>query len=366
MSKSLPPDELTALFLKDTPWVDVRAPKEFQQGHLPGAVNLPILNNEERALVGTIYKLRGSQTAINVGHELISGGIRAERLQLWQEHIQAYPETVLYCFRGGQRSQITRRWLQETGVDRPLLPGGYKAARQFLMSASSEFAKAQKLLVISGPTGSGKTRLLDEVQAFYPVIPLETLARHRGSAFGGQEQPQPSQAQFENGLAVALLKAQQPQWRGKTAVVEDESRLIGRCVVPTDLFNLLRESEVIWVDEPLESRVENILEEYVAEPLRQGLSPEYLLAKYKKSLLSIQKKLGGLRTQETLQCLETAHAEYLSSGQLASHRSWIEKLLVYYYDPLYLNSLERRQVQVRFKGPRLACRDYIQDLSADS
>jgi tRNA 2-selenouridine synthase len=220
---------LTELFLKDTPLIDVRAPVEFVVGSLPGAINLPIMNNEERAMVGTTYKKSGREQAMAQGHELVSGEIKEQRLTLWAEQIQKQPETVIYCFRGGLRSQITQRWLGERGIKRPLIEGGYKKARQFLRDEIDQFSRQSSMLILSGPTGSAKTNLLKKSN--YPNVDLEALASHRGSAFGAMATPQPSQIDFENTLAVTLMKLGKKQ-----VLVEDESRLIGRCAIPESFF----------------------------------------------------------------------------------------------------------------------------------
>lgn len=368
------------IFLEDTPLIDVRAPVEFLQGSLPGAVNLPILNDEERALIGTIYKQQGQEAAILHGHELVSGKIKEERLEKWRAFILAHPRTVLYCFRGGKRSHITQQWLNEAGIERPLIIGGYKRVRQYLMEGIEQFSQGQELLVLSGPTGSGKTQLIKAVQSSYPTIDLEGLAKHRGSAFGSTDTPQPSQIDFENQLAVQLMKLESAVQKGHKILVEDESRLIGRAHLPTVFFECLRRSQVIWLEEPLEVRVENIFKDYIidsavglavtsafkCEEEANILRSEALrvFAKYKKSLLAIQRKLGGLRTQEVMVDLEKAEADFLSKNEIKSNQVWIEKLLKYYYDPLYLGSLERRQVNVFFKGSSLEAQAYLKNLKS--
>lgn len=355
--------------------IDVRAPVEFEQGSLPNAVNLPILNDAERALVGTTYKMKGQDAAVNLGLELISGDTKVQRLELWKKYIQAHPQTVLFCYRGGKRSQYTQRWLREEGVDRPLIEGGYKAIRNFFLGEINRFSTAHSFDVVSGPTGSGKTLLLKSLEKTHPVLDLEGLARHRGSAFGARETAQPSQANFENSLAVAMIQAEDRISQKLVPIVEDESRLIGKCYLPTALFESMRTSEVIWVDEAFDKRVENIFDDYILQTsiglaheniprcaeesdifMQQALA---LFKHYRSATLAIQRKLGGLRAQEVLEVLDSAESAFVNRNSLDDNRHWISLLLKYYYDPLYLSSLERRQVKVKFKGSFADCQSYF-------
>lgn len=339
-------DDLTALFIADTPLIDVRAPVEFTQGSLPGAVNLPILNDEERALVGTTYKQQGSEAAIKLGYEMVSGSVKQNRLQQWLDFIHQHPQAILYCFRGGKRSQITQQWLRDTGIDSPLITGGYKRARQFLISTIDRFSEHRKLLVITGPTGSGKTRLIHDISNSHPVLDIEALARHRGSAFGGMSVPQPSQIDFENHLAVNLLKLEQNNL-SEPVIVEDESRHTGKVYLPDSFFHHLRNSEIIWVDEPFATRVDNIFEDYIlttpigqAQRIRQAIPPlastvetreilrqqaRQLFDKYAGALQAISKKLGGDRFQEVSEDLENARSDFENKNEIQSNKIWIEK-----------------------------------------
>lgn len=357
--------------------MDVRAPVEFQQGSLPGAVSLPIMNDEERAAVGTTYKRQGQEAAVRLGHELVSGDVKAQRVEAWKNFFTAHPEAVFYCFRGGKRSQISQQWLREAGLERPLVIGGYKATRQMLMKELEEFAVRRSVLVVSGPTGSGKTHFLRALQN-YPVLDLEGLAHHRGSAFGSLGIEQPSQIDYENRLAVSILQIEDKFSPQIKPLIEDESRLIGRIYQPASFFVRLRASPVIWLDEPLEVRAENVYQDYIAETAigesmrttpRCAAEAEILRSqalalfdRYARSLQSIHRKLGGLRTQEVQADLEKARRDFLENQELSHNKVWIEKLLLYYYDPLYLESLERRQVQVLFKGPRSEAAKFLASL----
>ncbi|MGZ3690218.1 MAG: tRNA 2-selenouridine(34) synthase MnmH [Pseudobdellovibrio sp.] len=350
-------DELRNLFLQKTPLIDVRAPVEFAQGHLPGAVNLPILNDEERALIGTTYKQEGNEAAVKLGYELVSGEIKKNRVQKWVDYIRENPETVIYCFRGGLRSQITQKWILETGINRPLIKGGYKRTRQFLIDEIQNYAQNSEMILISGPTGSGKTDFLQQMQTSYPAIDLEALACHRGSAFGATDREQPSQINFENALALELMKSKVRDLP-KALLLEDESHLIGKRAIPKTFFDQMRASPVVWIEEPLETRVQNIFRDYVVARMKNQKRSE-IFGTYKSAILKISKKLGGLRTQELLKLLEDSENEYLNSQKLDLNKTWIEKLLIYYYDPMYLGSIERRRVSVLFKGRSSDCAEYL-------
>lgn len=341
------------LFLNQTPLIDVRAPVEFALGHLPGAVNLPLLNDEERAAVGTMYKNEGQAAAIQLGHKFVSGSVKDSRVNAWREHLEKNPGAVIYCFRGGLRSQISREWIFESGIERPLIRGGYKAARNFLIESMARLSVANKYIVITGPTGSGKTDLLTSVSGEKPVLDLEALANHRGSAFGGYDSGQPTQVNFENRLAVKLLEL--GARGGGPVLVEDESRMIGKISVPAELYFTTREEPVVLVDETIESRAENIFQEYVVH------APDHAKAfiNFETAVKAISKKLGGVNAKEVLELIAAAKEIFILTGELKGHHAWIEKLLVCYYDPLYNSNLHRRDPRFIFTGTRQECREFL-------
>jgi tRNA 2-selenouridine synthase len=339
--------DLIKVLREARPLIDVRAPIEFAAGSIDGAVNLPILTDDERARVGTTYKNQGPEAAVALGHELVSGDIKAARVQAWQQFILKNPQTILYCFRGGLRSKTTQLWLRELGLEVPLITGGYKRVRNFYLQKIEEVQAHPSWLVISGPTGSGKTRLIDNLLRLRPSLNLEALARHRGSAFGGYVDPQPSQADFENRLASQLLKLEERIVAEKVFFIEDESRMIGGIHQPLSVFEKLRESEVIWIEDPIETRVQRIYEEYVVRAAKESSISE-VEVRLSRALQAISKKLGSEKTKE-LQTLITLGFKYNEIIE-TPHKDWIRELLVRYYDPLYHRSLERRQVKVAFKG----------------
>lgn len=337
------------IFLNECPILDVRSEDEFARGALPGAVNFPILENTERVLVGTLYKKSGREFAIQKGEELVSGEVRARRLQSWAHLAQKFRGSLrITCARGGLRSAYAQEWLQEIGFEVPRIEGGVKRAREFLR-VNNENLDDLQFGVITGKTGSGKTSLLNRVfqQSGKPILDLEKLANHRGSAFGHLGS-QPSSASFENSLSVALLKTREQNSR---IWVEDESRMVGSCVLPEVFFGKMRKSAVVVIEESLDSRVEEIFKDYFLEVLESDRTLR--LEIYEKALRVLEKKLGGLRFQEVWRDFSRAVED---SKRLQSpselHKEWIRKILLWYYDPLYQRSFEKRRPVELFRGNR--------------
>lgn len=342
-------------------WIDVRAPVEFAKGHLPGAVNLPLLNDEERTEVGTTYKRQGAEAAIALGHRLVQGAVKDSRVQAWLNVVQE-GSVFLYCFRGGLRSQISQQWIKDAGFSIPLLTGGYKAGRNFLLNETREVCAGSRFFVIAGASGCGKTSLLRTLSVSDPVVDLEMLAGHRGSAFGALSQGQPSQAVFENQLAVSLMRADRAAC-GRPLVLEDESWTIGKVTIPSTLFHRMAEAPLVLVVEPIEARVQRIFEEYVKEPLQRE-EASVVFDRFAASFRVLEKRLGGLRFQELCKDLEESRLDSLNRGNPEGCRNWIRKLLQWYYDPVYERHLDRNRDRIVFRGDHEACRDYLRTLKA--
>lgn len=226
-----------ALFLNDVPMMDARAPVEFSKGAFPGVINLPLMNDIERQKVGTCYKQHGQDAAIQLGHQLVCGQVKDERVEAWVEFARANPNGYLYCFRGGLRSQTVQRWLKDAGVDYPRILGGYKAMRTFLLDTLHEAVSECDLVVLGGMTGTGKTEVLTQLPN---GLDLEGVANHRGSSFGKRATGQPAQIDFENRLAIDLLKKRAAGI--EQFVVEDESRLVA---VATCRWNCTRPCKAV-------------------------------------------------------------------------------------------------------------------------
>jgi len=354
------------IFLNDRPMMDTRAPVEFLKGAFPGVVNLPLMTDIERQRVGTCYKQQGQQAAIVLGHQLVSGETKAQRIQAWAEFARAHPDGALYCFRGGLRSQIVQQWLKdEAGIDYPRVGGGYKAMRTFLLGTLEQAATECDLVLLGGMTGTGKTQVLTQLNN---SLDLEGHANHRGSSFGRRATGQPCNIDFENRLAVDLLK-KRAAGIGQF-VLEDENRMIGSCALPLPLYQRMQQVPMVWLEDSLERRVERILRDYVINLCAEfvavygdeGFSrfSERLLA----SLDNIHKRLGGDRHRRLMEILEAALAEQARSGAVDLHRTWIESLLREYYDPMYVYQREKKGLRIEFSGEQAAVLEYLRERAA--
>lgn len=356
------------LFLNDVPMMDARAPVEFAKGAFPGVVNLPLMNDVERQKVGTCYKQHGQAAAIEMGHRLVSGEVKAARIQAWAEFARRHPEGYLYCFRGGLRSQIVQQWLRtEAGITYPRVIGGYKAMRSYLLDVLEQAVAECRFVLVGGMTGTGKTEVIASLEN---ALDLEGLANHRGSSFGRRATEQPAQIDFENALSVRLLKARAAG--GQSFVLEDEARLIGRCALPLSLHQTMQECPLVWLEDDFASRVQRILKDYVvdlcAEFVAVSPSPEAgfeaFADRLRQGMANIQKRLGGERYQRLAGALEEALAEQQRSGAVEGHRQWIEGLLAEYYDPMYAYQRASKADRILFAGPREAVIEFFRHRAA--
>ena len=262
--------DLRALFREGRPLLDVRAPVEFAKGAFPNAVNLPLLTDTERHDVGVRYKRQGQEAAIALGAELLDESERARRTALWKAFAETHPDGALYCFRGGLRSRIAQAWLADAGIELPLVTGGYKAMRGWLIDELERLVSDLDLQLIGGRTGVGKTSLIRRLGR---SVDLEGIARHRGSSFGALAEGQPGNIDFENRVTLALLRleveddersargrpaeeggAARPATDGSPVWLEDEARLIGRVAMPETLVRAMRRAPLTILEAPLAIR----------------------------------------------------------------------------------------------------------------
>lgn len=299
-----------------TPIVDVRAPKEYLKGHIPGAVNVPLFEDEERHIIGIQYKEQGKEQAVLKGLELV--GPKLAQFVLQAKRLSASRELLVHCWRGGMRSQ-SLAWLWETsGFEVGVLNGGYKAYRR---RVRSDLAQPLQLIILGGKTGSGKTALLQALEDVgEQVIDLESIANHKGSAFGGIGQiAQPSVEQFENELHSIVQKLDHTRriW------VEDESNAIGRVYIPQEFWKQMQRAPVVVVEVPHEERIGRLVREYA------GCEDQEL----KAALIRIKKRLGGKDLGLALEALE--QKDYALTAEIALR----------YYDKAYSFSLKRKHTQ---------------------
>ena len=317
MSEKLPKGVATVAQLAEfDAIIDARSPGEFAEDRLPGAISLPVLDDEQRARVGTLYKQVSAFEAKKLGAALVSKNI-ARHIET---HLLDQPRSwrpLVYCWRGGQRSGAFSHILREIGWDAQRLQGGYKAWRRHVIEQLDLLPPSFRFRVVSGATGSGKSRLLEAIAARGgQVLHLEELAAHKGSVLGSlPDTPQPAQKGFESQL-LAALTALDP---ARPVFVEAESRKIGRLQVPDALLAAIRGAPGLRIEAPLTARVEFLLRDYdyaVADPAW---------------LVERLGHLRGLQSNETLARWQTL----IAAGAFPV---LVEELLTQHYDPLYQRS----------------------------
>tara|TARA_B110000438_G_scaffold184809_1_gene176520 strand:- start:5961 stop:6998 length:1038 start_codon:yes stop_codon:yes gene_type:complete len=338
---------LQSILKNQTKLIDVRAPIEFKEGALPYSINLPILFDDEREIIGKTYKNNGNEHAINVGHSIVNGEKKEKRVNQWLALIQKNPRAQLYCARGGLRSEIAQSWLKEVGCDIKRVTGGFKTLRNTCLSILNDASNDdKKWIIISGRTGSAKTKLINILNN---SICLEGLANHRGSAFGSFDTPQPTPINFENTLACDYL-----QISDNTIYFEDESRTIGRLVIPENFFKKMCNSKIVLIEEPIENRVQNIYEEYVKN-YKDGKTLNIQSDELRLKLSRISKRLGGDNYRKVDILIETA----FDNDDPKVHFEWIEILLNAYYDKMYDYQLEKKIDRCEYSGTWKSVKQYL-------
>ena len=307
--------------------IDVRTPAEFAETTIPGAVNVPIFSNEERVEVGTAYKQQGRKDARKLGVRLV-----APKIPLLMDQVEEYRKghpgpVIVFCWRGGMRSLAMTSFMNLAGIPARQLLGGHKGFRRTVLDYFEQ-QEWPPVFVLRGLTGTGKTRVLQKLTEMgYPVVDLEGLANHRGSAFGALGlEPQPSQKEFE-----ALLWARLDELKDSPYLVtEGESLHIGRVMVPKRFHRAMQTQTSVWISASLDVRTQIILEDYPAL--------DQLKKQFEKPINALKERLGGKVVAEFL--------DLLNSGQ------WdklVRELMVRYYDPLYMHTLPERRVEVELE-----------------
>lgn len=358
--------EWQMLLAQDIPIIDVRAPVEFAQGAMPAAINLPLMNDQERIDVGICYKQSGQQAALNLGHQRVSGETRTARLNAWREACLRYPNGYLSCARGGLRSRIVQQWLHDAGIDYPRVEGGYKQLRQAAIQVINTLSLLP-IVLVGGFTGSGKTQL---IKAQPLGVDLEGLAHHRGSSFGRTLSPQLSQASFENALAATLLR-KHLTWHahaGAFWLLEDEGQMIGSNHLPHSVREQMSYAPVAVVEEPFPRRLERLRSEYFID-MQQAFCTtigeeqgwlaygEYL----HHGLFAIRRRLGQERYTALAERQRIALDAQQRSGDTDGHFAWLVPLLENYYDPMYRYQLEKKAAKICFRGDYYSVEAWLTD-----
>ena len=299
-----------SLKLETPVYIDVRSPGEFQEDHIPGAINLPIFNNEERAEVGTIYRLIGRDKAVVRGTEI--GGKRIGDI------INALAEyngrnIVIGCARGGMRSGAVASLLESLGISTFRLQDGYKSYRRYVLGILDNISIKPQVFIIQGLTGAGKTEIIKYIKN---SIDIEGLAGHRSSVFGAIGLEQSSQKAFETGFCSGLLQLNNEAY----IVLEGESRKVGNLHIPDNIFIQMRQSPAIYIDTPIKRRVEIIKKEYDRFHEHE---------KVIKIVRSLKRKMSAAKVDKLIDLYTSEKID-----------EFIEILLLDYYDLLYRHTLD--------------------------
>jgi tRNA 2-selenouridine synthase len=301
---------------ENIPVIDVRSPSEFLSGHIPGAVNIPLFDDNERAIVGTKYKKEGRIPAILEGLRL-TGPSMSQKLELALKETRE-GRLLVHCWRGGMRSEAMAWLFSQGDIFAEVLEGGYKAYRNHVLESLSE---KRKMIVLGGMTGSSKTHILRKLRENgEQVIDLEGLANHKGSAFGSLGQlPQPTTEQFANNLyrEWGKMDDKAPFW------IEDESRNIGTVFIPDGLYGNMQDTRAIILLMDVKTRLPRLMEEYSVYP-GDAL---------KASIQKISKRLGGDNTRDAIEAVET--------GDIAK----AIEISLFYYDKAYKYGLSKKRAE---------------------
>ena len=313
-------------FSKEEILVDVRSPEEFEADHICGAINLPVLNDSEFEQVGKLYKKNSPFEASKVGSALVASNI-AQHLEKFFSDKRKESRIVFYCARGGKRSQAFATVCKMVGWEPSVLKGGYKAYRKHVLSTIQKFADSKRFVIIGGRTGVGKTDVLEFMRSHgHAVLNLEKLANHRGSILGAPpSRKQPKQKLFESAIYEEIINIGERD----PIFLESESSKIGNLLIPPGIWQSMKRSPTILIDNTLENRVNYILENY---------DPDFLLEEELPKLISIiERKRTNINVEEL--------------NQLIARKNWrslVSRLITDYYDPLYNHSITRRLDQTIF------------------
>lgn len=294
---------------------DVRSPAEYMQGHIPGAKNLPLFSNSERAAVGTEYKKVGQKQAIELGLKIVGAKLPELFTTVSKEALNGVVK--IYCWRGGMRSGSVGSLLRSLGMSVRNLKGGYKSFRRWTLGILNE---TKRINVVGGFTGTGKTDVLQSLrEEGEQILDLEALACHRGSCYGVMGISQPSNEHFENSIAIQWMRFSP----GRPVWLEDESRLIGNCCIPKGIYEQMKRAPLFLIERSLKERLEILLRDY------GSVDPQELIT----ATIKLSKRLGGLRTEEIVNLISNKKTDAAMT------------LVLQYYDKAYTHSLKQKPLQ---------------------
>ncbi len=298
--------------LEDGLYIDVRSPREFEAGHIPGAVNIPLLENKEQETIGILYKNFGQEKAIEKGYELLD-----QKLESFYQLFEGLPKDkslVVYCARGGMRSQVITSLLNHLSYQARQLEGGYKSFRNWTLDELETF-KFKQPVVLHGKTGVGKTLVLNKLAN---SLDLEGIADHRGSLFGGIGKLPVTQKNFE----ANLLKRLQHLDNSRPIFIEGESRKVGDVSIPGNIFTQMRNAKAVLLESSMPVRVQRTIDEYIGQQ-QESIEP------IKETIRLLVKDLGHKAVNRLIQSMD--NGEYAEC---------FEYILTHYYDKKYSHSMK--------------------------
>ncbi|MEW9077787.1 tRNA 2-selenouridine(34) synthase MnmH [Terrisporobacter glycolicus] len=311
-----------ALKLEKTIFIDVRTEREYLDDHILNAYNMPLFDNDEYCEVGTIYKQEGKHEAIDKGFDFVSPKLK-DMYKLAKELSSDYEHIVIYCARGGMRSGSVANLLSSIGIDLYKLEGGYKSYRNYVKNYLSNIMDKKQFIVLHGLTGVGKTELLIELDKNnIDMVDLEYMARNTGSVFGfiTYDEKPPTQKTFETRIFESLFFS-----KSDYLFVESESKRVGHVLVPNDIYEgIIRDGYHILIECDVKDRVKRLCKDYIYDRNEDNIQA------LKQCINTFRKRLGNKTVDEYLELLDNEKYEEL-----------VEQFLVYYYDPLYMHSVNQ-------------------------
>lgn len=311
-----------ALKLEKTIFIDVRTEKEYLDDHILNAYNMPLFDNDEYCEVGTIYKQEGKHEAIDKGFEFVSPKLK-DMYKTVKELSKEYEHIVIYCARGGMRSGSVANLLTSIGIDLYKLEGGYKSYRNYVLDYLSTIMDKKQFIVLHGLTGVGKTDLLIELDKNnIDIVDLEYMARNTGSVFGfiTYDEKPPTQKTFESRIFESLFFS-----KSDYLFIESESKRVGHVLVPNDIYEgIVRDGYHILVECDIKDRVKRLCKDYIYDRSEDNIQD------LRECITTFRKRLGHTTVDEYLELLDNKQYEEL-----------VEKFLVFYYDPLYMHSVNQ-------------------------